>query len=432
LKRGWLVFERRWPLIIAPIVIALLAVTLYDSLMPQKYTATAALFLRAPDVKTSASAYQGNLFTMQRANTYVEMIKSDELAQLVVDRLGLGVSAHELATQVSAAPVRDTVIIDISVMDPDRQQAANLSNTYGTEFATYVAKVEAANLTPDMPPLVTIVRPASADDATSSLLTRRFAFWMTLMMVGLLGLAIGVLLTWLAERYDTKLRSRRQIEDVTHTRVLGNLTPEQSLKGGESVDEVFERSPKFADEARLLGINAEHALREVAKANGAAVLAVASVDEGDGKSVVARSIAKALHERGVRVGLLHLLPDSTSSRAEDTRTDAIATGAGKNGFPLRSVRTNGAPSEQQIITAIESLSTDSDFIIVDPNGSGLSSQMQIAASLSDAAIIVVRPGHTDENALVDLVNAITMLETPVIGVVANRAKETSTSGRVYA
>ena len=82
--------------------------------------------------------------------------------------------------------------------------------------------------------------------------------------------------------------------------------------------------------------------------------------------------------------------------------------------------------------AIEDLSTASDFIIVDPDGAGVSPQAQIAATLSDGAIIVVWPGRTDENGLADLVNAITMLETPVIGVVTNRAKETNTSGRFYA
>src|SRR5690349_15679226 len=109
LTRAWLIFKRRWALLLLPVVILLASVALLDALLPQKYTATATLFLRAPDVKTSASAYQGNLFTMQRANTYVEMIKSDELAQLIVDKLALNMSAHELAGQVSANPIRDTV-----------------------------------------------------------------------------------------------------------------------------------------------------------------------------------------------------------------------------------------------------------------------------------------------------------------------------------
>jgi capsular polysaccharide biosynthesis protein len=433
LKRGWLVIKRRWPLLIVPIVIALLAVTLFDTLMPRKYTATAALFLRAPDVKTSASAYQGNLFTMQRANTYVEMIKSDELAQLVVDRLGLDVSAHDLATQVSADPVRDTVIIDVSVKDADRQQAANLANTYGTEFATYVAKVEAANLTPDMPPLVTIVRPASADDATSTLLTRKFGFWTTLSLVGVLGLVIGALLTWLAERYDTKIRSRRQIEAVTHSRVLGNVAPEPALGRRGSVEGAFEKSASFADQARVLSINTEHALREVAKANGAAVLAVTSPDDGDGKSVVAQSIARALDERGVRVGVVQLLPGGAVAVSSDGEpTEVIGRGSADNGFAVTAVRANGTDSAHEVGAAIEKLSGERDFIIVDPQGSGVSSQAQIAASISDAAVIVVRPGHTQEGDLADLISAITLLETPVIGIVTNRAKETHTSGRVYA
>ena len=97
LKRGWLIVRRRWALLLAPVLVGLIAATAYLFLMPREYTASTTLFLRAPDVKSSASAYQGNLFTVQRANTYVKLIKSDDLAQLVVDRLGLDTTAHDLA-----------------------------------------------------------------------------------------------------------------------------------------------------------------------------------------------------------------------------------------------------------------------------------------------------------------------------------------------
>jgi receptor protein-tyrosine kinase len=430
LKRAWLITKRRWPLIVMPIVIALAAVTLYDALMPRQYSATTTLFLRAPDVKTSASAYQGNLFTMQRANTYVEMIKSDDLAQLVVDRLGLDMTAHDLASRVSAEPIRDTVIINISAKDKDKQQAANLANTYGTEFASYVAKVEAANLAPDTPPLVTTVKPAAAEDATTNLLSRRLPLWLTFTLVGVLGLVIGILLTWLAERYDTRIRSRRQIEEVTHSRVLGNLSPQRSLQGSESVDDVYANSPQFADEARALSITTEHALREVSKVNGSSVLAITSVNDGDGKSVVARALASALNERGHRVGLLQV--NGAPSEADNSRTQRIPTGSKANDVQFRFVGAKGATSEHAMGAAIEDLSNVSDFIVIDAHGSGASPQAQIAAMLSDVAVIIVRPGQTDENSLADLVNAMTMLETPVIGIVTNGAKETNTSGRYYA
>src|SRR6185312_4249232 len=109
-RRGWLIVKRRWLVLLLPIIIALGAVLAYNLFWPKTYTATTTLFLRSPDVKTSASAYQGNLFTMQRVHTYVKMVQSDDLARLVVDKLGLDTSPPDLAGRVKATTQKDTVL----------------------------------------------------------------------------------------------------------------------------------------------------------------------------------------------------------------------------------------------------------------------------------------------------------------------------------
>lgn len=426
-KKTWLVLKRRWPALITPLVIALGGVVAYDALVPQDHAATTTLFLRAPDVKSSASAYQGNLFTMQRATTYVNMVQSDELAQLVVDKLGLSESAHDLAEKVAAAPIRDTVIIDITVTDRDPQQAANLANTYGTEFASYVAKVEAANLEPDAPPLVTTVKAASAEDADSTTLPLA----LLLVLAGIPALILGVALVWLGERYDSKIRSRRQLEDLANAPVLGSLAAHRSLQTSGSVDEVFQESRAFANEVRVLSLNVQNSLRSLETQGSSVVLAVASVGVREGKSTVARSLAKALKERGRSVGVLAVGPDGVSHEQDDQRTEVFA--AAKASRRDGQTRTSHAgPSERAIAAAIDDMARVEEYVIVDTGGPGSSPESQVVASLSDAVLIVVEPGRTDKNSLMDLVNGISMLGTPLIGVVANRARETNTSERFYA
>jgi capsular polysaccharide biosynthesis protein len=423
-RRGWLIAKRRWWLFLLPIVIAFGGVYAYDFFWPKDYTTQTTLFLRSPDVKTSASAYQGNLFTMQRVNTYVKMVQSDELAQLVIDKLGLDTSAHDLASRVEAKAQKDTVLLTVSVSDPNPDESANIANTYGTEFATYVAKVEAVSPTADLPPLVTVIKPAFASDAKTGMFPMKYL----LIGAGVIGLSIAALLVWLAERYDTKLRSRRQIEELTDTTVLGSLPPETEIQNADAVEALFSSSDEFADAARALSINVEHALREVSKVNGAAVLAMASADRGDGKSVIASALATAWKERGHRVGLVRVgSGGGRESQVADAPTQAIATGVRE-----RAVRTQGVPTEHDISVVIEELSQGSDFIIVDPPGPGASAETQLAGSLSDAALVVARPGQTDESALVDAVNAMNMLNTPVIGIVANQAREVYTEDRLYA
>jgi Mrp family chromosome partitioning ATPase len=342
---------------------------------------------------------------------------------MVIDKLGLDTSAHDLAGRVKAATQKDTVLLVVSVTDPNADGSANIANTYGTEFATYVAKVEAVAPTADLPPLVTVIKPAFASDAKTGMFPMKYL----LIGAAVIGIALSALLVWLAERYDTKIRSRRGIEDLTDTTVLGSVPPETDVQNADAVEAIFASSDDFADAARALSINAEHALREVSKVNGAAVLAMASADRGDGKSVIASALATAWKERGHRVGLVRVAAGGGSSRVKDAATEAIPTSVRE-----RVVRAKGVPTEHDISVVIEELSQGSDFIIVDPQGAGASAETQVSATLSDAALIVVRPGATDESALVDAVNAMNMLNTPVIGIVANQAKEIYTEDRLYA
>ena len=429
LKRSWLVFARRWPVLLACIALAVTGVGVFYALYPKEYTASTDLFLRAPEIKSSASAYQGNLFTLQRANSYVNLVESDTLAQTIIDQLGLDTTPQDLAAQVSAEPIKDTVMITISVTDSDAEQAANIANAYGKEFSNYVSKIEAVAVKPDLPPLVSTVRVATAETAASNL----YALWISASVAAGGGLLIGLLLMWLLEHYDTKIRSRRQIEETTGARVIGTVPPTSQLNSADSVDDVFETVPKFADAARSIAINADYALREVTKVNGAPVLAIASVHDGDGKSVVARAMTRSLSDRGYKVGLLRV---SSTGEVKTENGNKAARGRAHREDPTLKIETlsprDGAFSDQAVRVAIDHLSTDSDFIIVDGDGSGGSAQTQLIAAQSDGAVVVVRPGVTDVEGLTELVSAFSMLNTPVVGIVANQAKETNTAGRYFA
>ena len=67
LTRGWTRFRQRWPIVFACLAVAVLGVTVYHVSAEKNYVATTELFLRAPDAKTSVGAYQGDLFSRQRA-----------------------------------------------------------------------------------------------------------------------------------------------------------------------------------------------------------------------------------------------------------------------------------------------------------------------------------------------------------------------------
>lgn len=424
LKRGWLVLRRRWPVVMIATVGVLVAVSLVNASQRSEYTATAELFLRSPDVKTSTSAYQGDLFSRQRAQTYVSMMSSDELARLVIDRLGLTESASEMVEKVSGDIVKDTVLVTISVTDPDAQRAANIANTYGEVFGEYVATVENVGADPNMSPLVVIVKAATAEAAVEG----GQSIWFLLAIGLIIALVVVAGLLWFLEKFDTKVRSRQQIEEVTGTAVIGAMPMARQLDA-QSVIEAYKTAPAFAEAARRLSVNVDHTARQLGTPTDAPAVVVASAGRGDGKSVVSLALAVALADRGFRVGIV----DADRYGEQPAEHASLASGGiSVDGVTFVSLRDDGrALSEKSLRSAIGQLSSSNDLIVVDGPAFAEAAEAQMIAEVADAAVLVVRPGRTKAVALGRLKAAMDVLDTPVLGIAVNQAKETGTQQATY-
>ncbi|GAA3196014.1 hypothetical protein GCM10020255_098080 [Rhodococcus baikonurensis] len=133
---------------------------------PSSYTSTTVLFIGSPISADSAGAYQGDLFSQQRAATYAQLFSSDDLAVKVIDDLGLPMSGHELASQVSAAAVEKTVLLQVSVTDSTAEGSAGIANAYAKNFAQYVGQLETPNGGGRPNTSVQVVTEANAEDAS--------------------------------------------------------------------------------------------------------------------------------------------------------------------------------------------------------------------------------------------------------------------------
>jgi capsular polysaccharide biosynthesis protein len=291
LTKCWTKVRQRWPIVFACLAVAVLGVTAYHVSAERNYVASTELFLRAPDIKTSAGAYQGDLFSRQRAQTYVKMFHSDELAQMVVDRLGLNITAQQLASKVSAATVKNTVLIDVSITDSNAQHAANVANGYGDVLATYIAKIENVSGDPRVGPLVKVVTradPASAK--VSGYPTSMVAFAALTMAV-----LVAASFIWFLERFDNKVRSRRQVEEITGCDIVGKLPKTRALGSDGDVGQAFKESEEFKQAALRLSLNVESVLQRLPriKAEIPPVVAVVAGHRGDGSTVATREFGLA-------------------------------------------------------------------------------------------------------------------------------------------
>ncbi len=92
--------RRRWWILAVTLVVGILAAVVVNAATPRQYTATARLFVAATGGTSSTESYSGEQFSQQRTASYAHMIVTEQVAQRVVDKLKLPMSAKKLSSKV--------------------------------------------------------------------------------------------------------------------------------------------------------------------------------------------------------------------------------------------------------------------------------------------------------------------------------------------
>jgi capsular polysaccharide biosynthesis protein len=428
LIKAWTKVGQRWPVMLGCVVVALLGAMVYQVSADTQYTASTEFFLRAPDVKTSAGAYQGDLFSRQRAQTYVNLFESDDLAQSVIDKLGLTATPQQLVSKVSATAVKNTVLMVVSVTDSNAQHAANIANGYGSVLGAYVAKLENVSNDPTVGPLVQVVAKASPATAIAS----GYPTWMVAFLALVMALFTGAAIIWFLERFDTKVRSRRQVEEITGCDIIGKLPRTQALGAEGNVAQAFDDCEEFKQGAVRLSLNVESVLQRLPriKAEIPPVVAIVAAHSGDGSTVATRALARAFADRGRSVGVVCL----DEPHQEPPQSDLVLAGTAVAEVANKSDVTTVSCSTEALSAEIHSrdaLLLQSNVILIDAPSFHDSIDAQLALEAADAVVLVVRPIATTTLSLSHLVAGIRALDIPLLGVAVNLAKESSTVEGAY-
>lgn len=429
LKKVWMIVRWRWTVLLACFTIAMICVAVYSATAETEYTASTELFLRAPDVKTSSGAYQGDLFSRQRAQTYVNVFQSDELAQMVIDKLGLTETPQQLVSRVSASTMKNTVLMIVSVKDSNPQRAANIANEYGTVLAAYVAKLEDVSNDPNVPPLVQVVTKANPATAQPS----GFPTSMVAFAALALALLVAAGVIWFLEHFDTKVRSRRQVEEITGYDIIGKLPDTSALGQNNNVARAFDDSPEFSQAALRLSLNVESVLQRLPKVEIPPVVAVVAGRREDEAIVATQALARAFAERGRAVGVIRLVARQRHETNDSSaKAGAASAEAGTQADPVTTVSCSTVGLTAEILgREVDALRPGSDFILIETPSFHESIHGQLTIGAADAVALVVRPSATTTVSLSELVAGIKVLDRPVLGVVANLARESSTVDGFY-
>ena len=260
-------WKSKW--LVAAIVVVVAGTTaVLSKLQTPVYVADAKLIVSQP-------AQQGGGFDSQRASeafarTLNELIRSENVAQLVRPRLSFPVEAREALGKMSFAPVNETQLIEISAEDTVPVRAQELANVWAAAFVEYATRT-LANTSPSKVSIADLAVLPQQPSRPKPTLYTAVAF--------VLGLSAAVGFVLIRNRLDTRVDDIDTLAEEFGVPVLATIPRRgKSANAGERFEEavrVLRTSLQFATDLPLRAI------------------AVTSAGEGEGKSTITAELARS-------------------------------------------------------------------------------------------------------------------------------------------
>jgi capsular exopolysaccharide synthesis family protein len=483
------VLRRRAPWILLCFALVAVAAYGFSKHQTKQYTATASLVFSNNQLGQAVAGLAVASSTSQQAqeNTNLKLVKLGDMAAKTAALLGQGLTKQKVSAHLSVSGEGESNVVNVSATATSPALAAAIANTYTNQFVTeqqssnhaYYASALAlvnkqlAGLSPQQRAgtaglaledraqslgtlaelrngNVQVAQAASAPTSASSPRVSRNTF-----LGGVVGLLLGLIVAFLLERFDRRIREPKDLEAIYRLPLLG-VVPEsaalsRSARGEKNTKEALPSSEAEAFHlirAHLRYFNVDRELR---------TLLVASAAPGDGKTTVARHLAGAAARMGARVLLIEAdlrrptlaaqLDISSGPGLADlligmvSLNDAIQSidfdqpaGRGSRGRMLDALVAGAAlpPNPGELIEShameslLEQVKSTYDLVVIDtPPLTAVSDAFPLLRKV-DGVIIVGRVGRNRRDVAERLHETLTGAGAPLLGVVANGFK----SGRL--
>ncbi|MCV7421980.1 AAA family ATPase [Mycobacterium yunnanensis] len=429
-------FRRFWWLVVVLTVLGAGIGYATTFMTTPQYASTARLFVTTQSGTSVGDAYQNNLFSQERVVSYAGLATSEQVAARAVDQLKMPITADQLRAKITATPLPKTVLLDITVSDPDPALAQTYSNAVADQLVQLVSELETSRRggTPAAGAILLDDANYPTTTAGLSLLTR-----IGLGAVG--GLLVGLLLAVGIGVLDTRVRARDRVEAVTKSPALGALVADPNRSNVAVAN--LQAGGVAVERLRELRTNLQFA--RTASGQRPQVIAVTSPSKGDGRTTTAIDLAAVFAEAGRSVVLVEgdFLDPSLVERL--ALTDAERSQAAQRGLGTALVGSHdvvsaviesagGAPfallpagpsastlrrlwGDPSAAAAIEDLRRNFDYVIIDTPPLTSCSDGAVAAALGDGAIVLARIGHTTTRALTSSLRVLESANAELIGTV---------------
>ena len=422
------VLRRRWRIMLACVVAVVALAVAYTASVTPQYASQVRLYVSSAQSNTSEALASGQL-SQQRIASYADMIQGQEIAEAVVDELNLDISAGEVASKVSASVTPATVIMNITVLDPDPAVAQAIAQAYGMQMTEVIRQLETPPGKTVSPIKATIFEPASKPGQPVSPDPVR-----NLGIALIAGLVLGIAAAFLRETLDTSISSPTELAEVTDAPLLGSVAFDTNIRGRPVITALDSHAPRV-ESFRVLRTN----LQFVDVDNPDKVFVVTSAIPDEGKSSTSVNLAVAMAQAGHRT----LLIEGDLRRPKATMTLGLDYSVGATNVLLGKVSLDDAiqrhaesdlhvlasgtipPNPAELLQSnamadlLKRVRSDYDVVIIDAPPLLPVTDAALLSAQADGVLLVVRHGKTTKDQVAQAVDRLQQVDASLVGVVLN-------------
>jgi len=423
------VAQRRWLSIVVFFLLGLAGAGALTYTQVPQYQSTARIFISTDTTGGSVDALNASLFTSQRVESYSQLATSRELMQKVISRLNLNLTPNQLASKISSSVVTNTVIIVLTVTDPDPSVAQQIAKAESEELTSYLSDLETPLSHTDSPTKATVVDPASynANQVSPKPV-------LNLVLGAFIGLMIGFGVAILRELLDNTISSPEDVEQAVSAPLLASIAYDNDVPKHPLLVHAGSHAPRV-EAFRLLRTNLQFLNLDTRPRS----LVITSAVPSEGKTSTATNLAIALAQTGQRVllvdgdlrrpkvasllGLERSVGLTTVLVGRSDLQDSIQKHSESGIFFLASGPIPPNPTEVLQSHAAQSLfdrlNDMFDMVIFDAPPLLPVSDAAIMARDVDGAILVVRHGKTTKDQLRQAAQRLAQVDANLFGVAVN-------------
>ena len=396
------------------------------------YQSNVQLFVSTPASALDISALaQGNSFTQQRVISYAQIINGPATLNPVIKQLKLPYTEQELARNISSTAPLNTVLINLTVSDPDPERASAIANAVGAQFGSTVQALESqANASSIAVSIVKSAVPATTPSSPKKSLN---------LLLGLiLGFSLGIAMGVLRLVFDNTVKNQEHLNGVT---LLAAINYDEEAATKPLISDIGRYSLR-TESFRTLRTN----LQFIKSEKPLHILTFTSCVPGEGKTTSALNISIALSQAGCKtlfiegdlrrprsakylriekgsIGLTDILaghlPAITATNIKKLVTkwgehDLHFLPSGK--IPSNPAELLNSPLIDELFGTLRGIY---DYVIIDSPPLLPVTDAAILAAKSDGAILIVKAGDTRIGQFRGALEALNAVGANTVGAIIN-------------